>query len=553
MLGVAGGVLLVVVGGAAYSLVEVVRHQSDVTDVYFDAIVRAERLSTDLEDAGTSVEAFVASGYDGALTGLETWDLRPAEASRTRLSEAFGEDSAQVVRADEALDAVRAWRDGFALPAVEHTAATGESTLPVELRRTGGDLRAEADVAVDGLVDRLAADREQSADELATWTRTLFLAVVALAVASLAGAGLVWSTLRRRVLGPLAALSEKAQAVSRGALHQEVSVAGPGEIAALSAAVESMRVSLVEEMATVSASRAEIAEAHRQVTEQAEELRRSNRDLEQFAYVASHDLQEPLRKVASFTQLLQKRYGGQLDDRADQYIEFAVDGAKRMQRLIQDLLGFSRVGRSLEDPAPVDLDEAGSAALSNLESTVEATGAVVRMGGLPTVVGHRSLLVQLFQNLVGNAIKFRDPDRDPEVVVGAARYDGGWELWCRDNGIGVDPQYAERVFVIFQRLHPKDVYEGTGIGLALCKKIVEFHGGTIGIDPPDPDHPGTTVRWTIPDVIDTTREDAEPAGWDVVGPSGTGVALSSTTDTARVEDREASRSSGPAADHKERQ
>jgi light-regulated signal transduction histidine kinase (bacteriophytochrome) len=247
-----------------------------------------------------------------------------------------------------------------------------------------------------------------------------------------------------------------------------------------------------------------ITESHARLEEQAEELRRSNRDLEQFAYVASHDLQEPLRKVASFTQLLQKRYGGQMDERADQYIAFAVDGAKRMQRLIQDLLGFSRVGRLGGEVTDVDLNQALADALDNLEHTVADAGAVVTHDELPVVRGEYPLLVQLFQNLVGNAVKFRSPDRPPQVHLGARAVEdstrGEWELLCQDNGIGIDAQYADRVFVIFQRLHAKDVYEGTGIGLALCKKIVEFHGGQIWIDPPAGE--GTVIRWTLPSGLD---------------------------------------------------
>ena len=306
-----------------------------------------------------------------------------------------------------------------------------------------------------------------------------------------------WRTLRLRVLEPLADLAAKAEAVSTGELDLPVRTEGPGEIASLAHAVDAMRVELVARMASEASSRAEIAEAHEQVLEQAEELRRSNRDLEQFAYVASHDLQEPLRKVASFTQLLQKRYGGELDERADQYIEFAVDGAKRMQRLIQDLLGFSRVGRSAGEAVEVDLVEACATAVTTLDAAVEESGGHVEVGDLPVVLGQQTLLVQLFQNLVGNALKFRHPDRAPHVVLGAVRRDDAWELWCSDNGIGIDQQYADRVFVIFQRLHAKDAYEGTGIGLALCKKIVEFHGGEIWLDSDVTQ--GTTIRWTLPD------------------------------------------------------
>jgi len=245
--------------------------------------------------------------------------------------------------------------------------------------------------------------------------------------------------------------------------------------------------------------RAELAameDAREQLAAQAEELARSNTDLEQFAYVASHDLQEPLRKVTSFCQLLQRRYQGQLDERADQYIEFAVDGAKRMQALINDLLAFSRVGRTTEAFVEVDCDEALDRALHNLENAIEDAGAeVVRLTPLPMVEGDPSLLAALFQNVLGNAVKFRR-EVPPRVEIGAGRSDGEWSFRVSDNGIGIDEAYAERVFVIFQRLHAKDLYPGTGIGLALCKKIVEFHGGRIWIDTAAAS--GTTVCWTLP-------------------------------------------------------
>ena len=214
----------------------------------------------------------------------------------------------------------------------------------------------------------------------------------------------------------------------------------------------------------------------------ATELERSNRELEQFAYVASHDLQEPLRKVASFCQMLESRYAGQLDDRAHQYIAFAVDGAKRMQLLINELLTFSRVGQPGTVRGPVDLNAVAGEAVDRLDATIADTDAEVIVGELPTVSGDATLLTQLFQNLIANSIKFRQLDERPLVRITAERKDGYWEFACQDNGIGIAPTHAERVFVIFQRLHPRDAYPGTGIGLALCRKIVDFHGGRIWVD-----------------------------------------------------------------------
>jgi light-regulated signal transduction histidine kinase (bacteriophytochrome) len=212
--------------------------------------------------------------------------------------------------------------------------------------------------------------------------------------------------------------------------------------------------------------------------------------------VASHDLQEPLRKVASFCQLLQQRYGGQLDERADQYIGFAVDGARRMQALINDLLAFSRVGRADRPHAPVDCNALLERARDDLSAAIEASGAAVEAGPLPTVEGDASLLRLVFQNLLGNAIKFRG-EAPPRVRVDATREDGEWRFSVADNGIGIDPEYAERIFIIFQRLHPRSSYEGTGIGLAMCRKIVEYHGGRMWLDTANGDA-GSRFCFTLP-------------------------------------------------------
>ncbi len=268
---------------------------------------------------------------------------------------------------------------------------------------------------------------------------------------------------------------------------------------------------------------------------QAAELRRSNGELEQFAYVASHDLQEPLRKVASFCQLLEKRYSDKLDERGLKYIEFAVDGAKRMQVLINDLLTFSRVGRATDVRVPVPLGQPLDAAVTALSAAVEETGAVVeRPGPLPEVMGDPTLLGMLWQNLIGNAIKFRAPDRAPVIqVTAAAQPDGNWQIGVADNGIGVPAEFADKIFVIFQRLHGRDAYPGTGIGLALCKRIVEQHGGQMYLDTTY--EGGTRIYFSLPaaaaavsaapaghpDVIVTfARPDPDPDGASHPGPGG---------------------------------
>ncbi len=222
-------------------------------------------------------------------------------------------------------------------------------------------------------------------------------------------------------------------------------------------------------------------ELEEKLKRQSEALARSNRDLEEFAYVASHDLQEPLRMVVSFTQLLSRRYKGRLDAEADEFIAFAVDGAKRMQRLINDLLAYSRLDRREAGAASASAADAVEAALASLQTLIKETEARVEVGPLPLVRVDPGQLGQLFQNLIGNAIKFRAPDRPPVIRIGAERDGTLWRFRVEDNGIGVDPRYFEKVFVIFERLHGMEV-PGTGIGLALCRKIVGRHGGKIWIE-----------------------------------------------------------------------
>jgi signal transduction histidine kinase len=250
-------------------------------------------------------------------------------------------------------------------------------------------------------------------------------------------------------------------------------------------------------------SRAQEAQAaselmRKQLDVYSRELARSNAELEQFAYVASHDLQEPLRMIASYVQLLDRRYQGQLDADADKYIRYAVDGATRMQRLINDLLAFSRVGTRKREAARVSLEAALDRTLGDLKKAIEETGANVTRGPLPDVVGDDQQIGQLLQNLIGNAIKFHG-ETPPRIHLAAERRDGEIEVSVRDNGIGIDPQFFQRIFIIFQRLHGPGRYPGTGIGLALCKKIVERHGGRIWVE--SPAGQGTTFRFTLPAAI----------------------------------------------------
>jgi signal transduction histidine kinase len=238
----------------------------------------------------------------------------------------------------------------------------------------------------------------------------------------------------------------------------------------------------------------------------AEELRRSNTDLEQFAYVASHDLQEPLRMVTGYSQLLAKRYGDRLDQKAKEYIGFAVDGAKRMQGLIEDLLTYSRAGSRGEAFAWTECEAVLDRALAGLQVVIEECGARVTHDPLPTVMGDEFQLGQLFQNLLGNALKYRD-SKPPQVHVSCKQETEQWTFAVQDNGIGIEPQYRERIFQIFQRLHTREEYEGSGIGLAICKKIVERHGGKIWVE--SELGKGATFYFTIP--IRASQPQGRPA------------------------------------------
>ena len=235
-----------------------------------------------------------------------------------------------------------------------------------------------------------------------------------------------------------------------------------------------------------------LREDHKQAQE---ELARSNRDLEQFAYVASHDLQEPLRMVATYTQLLAERYQGKLDDSADKYIHYAVDGALRMQKLVQDLLAFSRVGRQGMALGSTDCNVVVQAALQNLEAAILESGAAVKPDQLPVVMADGSQLAQVFQNLIGNAIKFHGSGA-PVIKVRAEAKAREWIFSVEDNGIGIAAEQVEDIFVIFRRLHTREEYSGNGIGLSICKNIIEHHGGRIWVES-EPGQ-GSTFKFTIP-------------------------------------------------------
>ncbi|MFE5326491.1 ATP-binding protein [Embleya sp. NPDC056575] len=444
----------------------------------------ALRLENALVDQETAVRGWILSGdpsfHESYAQARSEEDRAYAALERLLPNSADGDR----LRADlvEVGARARAWRMGYAEPAFADR--PGIAAVPDQGRGLFDAVRARTSVQQADLGDERAAARHELSRDSTMLTATLI--AVAVLFAGLLIAIAVF--FRRMVTSPLEHLGEQVRRVTEGEYEHALTGRGPAEIAALAHDVNSMRDRILEELHSTEAARALI-------DEQAEDLRRSNAELEQFAYVASHDLQEPLRKVASFCQLLEKRYQGRLDERADQYIAFAVDGAKRMQTLINDLLAFSRVGRLDTELGDVDLRESLERALHALAAAREESDAKITADPLPTVPGDAVLLGQLVQNVVGNAIKFRT-EQTPRVHV-SARWNGEqWEFACVDNGIGIESQYADRIFVIFQRLHPKDAYGGTGIGLAMCKKIVEYHGGRIWLDTEVT--AGTTIRWTLP-------------------------------------------------------
>ncbi|WP_329113826.1 sensor histidine kinase [Streptomyces sp. NBC_01465] len=451
------------------------------------ALISAVRLETALVNQETGVRGYGLSGRREFLQpytqGLSTEKIATDSLTGLLQGDKTAREDLIVVRAK-----VAAWQSRVARPVAE--ASPGDA-VALSARRTDDGKRLFDDVraALTAQQDHLRSARAQAGEDLDRAQRLRTIVFTAIALVIVVVTVVIFDALRRGVTAPLDRIGAAAREIGRGRFGHAVPASGPADLHQLATDVETMRLRLVHEL--------EQSELARELLDQqAEELRRSNAELEQFAYVASHDLQEPLRKISSFTQLLQRRYGDQLDERADQYIAFAVDGANRMQILINDLLAFSRVGRMQIEPSQVDLEHSLAQALDSLSVLVEETGATVEHDPLPVVVGEPQQLGLLWQNLLSNALKFRAPDRPPHIRISVRRQGEDWHFTVRDNGIGIAPEFREKVFVIFQRLHTRDAYPGTGIGLAMCKKTVEYHGGTIDIEPVDGD--GTAVCFTLP-------------------------------------------------------
>ncbi|MFE8910791.1 ATP-binding protein [Streptomyces globisporus] len=488
-----GGFVVVVCGCLVIGGL-VLSRMSDRTDELVDRIQPARSVSFQLQNAlldqETGVRGFALTGDRSFLEPYESG--KSAERERLAMARSLvGDDERLAKDLDAVQTAADRWRRDKAEPLIAAVREGGPSrsgtTAQLQSSKTEFDNLRRAYTAQQGRLaearDRARADLN-AAQTTRDWVVGILLGVLVLTIVAL-------SVLLRRMVGvPLNRLRAASEAVRSGTFDQRIEIKGPSDVQAVAGAVENMRQRLSAELA-------ETQKREELLADQTQELRRSNSELEQFAYVASHDLQEPLRKVASFCQLLEKRYGTELDDRGKQYIAFAVDGAKRMQVLINDLLTFSRVGRVHEGWKPVDLGRSLDRALVNLAAAVEESGAVVeRPEELPELVGDATALTMVWQNLVGNAVKFRHPGRPPRITVDCVREDENWHLTVSDNGIGIAPEFADKVFVIFQRLHARDEYDGTGIGLALCRKIIEFHGGRIWLEP-EPGE-GTRIHFTLP-------------------------------------------------------
>jgi signal transduction histidine kinase len=436
------------------------------------AALHAAQLYTALLNQETGLRGYLLSGNQAFLSPYVT-GLAQQRYEVRRLDTLLA--GMPIARADLRLLLARvdAWRSGYAQTAIHTVAATGKPLVSPTIAVGRADFDAiRAPIAT--LQGYLAGQRTAAMSALHSSATVLDVTGITIAVALLLVITGVAVLVRAAAVRPLTRLAAEARVVADGEFEHAVATSGPREVHYLAVDVNRMRERILQELSTVRAANATL-EAR------AVDLERSNSELEQFAYVASHDLQEPLRKVASFCQLLQRRYIGQLDERADQYIEFAVDGAKRMQALIDDLLAFSRVGRSEREPALVSSASALSQARTNLAAEIRRSGAVITTPDLPVVRAEFSLLTSLFQNLLSNAIKFSG-DKPPQIEVSVAREGGFWLFSVADNGIGIEPEFAERIFVIFQRLHDRASYAGTGIGLAMCRKIVEHFGGSMWLD-----------------------------------------------------------------------
>jgi signal transduction histidine kinase len=461
----------VIAGGIA--LVSLHDARNRVVDVIDPATTAAQQLDNALVNQETGVRGYALSAQQSFLTPYTDGVASEQTAVSTLRRLASQLPGATTADLDSVINQAQSWRTRYAQPTISQVSRTGKPVVSPDIITGKADfdaLRAKTAVLQADVTSARSSALATLNDSSSTLDGVFIAVAIGLAVIVL----LLALGLRTVAIRPLHRLAAQVRLVADGDFTHEVSVRGSREVTQLAADVNTMRERILQELSATREANA-ILQAH------TTELQRSNTELEQFAYVASHDLQEPLRKVASFSQLLQRRYAGKLDARADQYIEFAVDGAKRMQALINDLLAYSRVGRSDREPALVSSDTALTQARANLAEQIEETGATIETGHLPLVLAELPLLIAVFQNLLSNALKFSG-GKPPRVVITVGRDEPFWLFSFSDNGIGIEPEYADRIFVIFQRLHERTAYTGTGIGLSMTRKIIENFGGRIWLD-----------------------------------------------------------------------
>jgi signal transduction histidine kinase len=461
------------------------------------ARLQVQRLDTALVDQETGVRGYALSGQKDFLAPYYQ-GMTEEKNAISALQAVIGQLPSAAADLKSVTAQARFWRTHYAQPTIDRVSQAGKPVVSPDILNGKADFDALR-ARVDTLQAHISGARTQAVAALNDSATVLDGVFIAVAIGLAAIVVLLAVGLRATVIRPLHRLAAEARQVAEGDFGHEVSLAGPREVTDLAVDVNTMRERILDELAAT-------RQANTVLQEHTEELERSNSELEQFAYIASHDLQEPLRKVASFTQLLQRRYAGQLDARADQYIEFAVDGAKRMQALINDLLQYSRVGRSAREPSLVSSDAALAQARNNLASAMEETGATVESGHLPLVLAELPLLTAVFQNLLSNSLKFSG-GKPPRIVITCTRDEPFWLFSFADNGIGIEPEYAERIFVIFQRLHERTAYPGTGIGLAMTKKIIEYFGGRIWLDTSYTE--GSRFLFTLPMPAETMDQPTE--------------------------------------------
>jgi signal transduction histidine kinase len=502
-------VAAIVIGALALSGLGNARSQ--VVTTLDPASFQGSQLEVALLNQETGVRGYALSGQRVFLQPY-TLGLADQKHSVLRLHQVLAGDPRAQAEVARVLSKASDWRAGYAIPVMRAVQATGKAPA------SPGPQRGKADfdsirTSLTALQQDISAQRQRALTSLADAADTLDVAFIGIAAGLLLIVIMLTIGVRRTTITPLARLAADARQVADGDFGHELSQRGPREVRDLGVDVDSMRERILSELSAVRA-------ANTSLEQRSHDLQRSNSELEQFAYVASHDLQEPLRKVASFCQLLQRRYGGQLDEKADQYIEYAVDGAKRMQMLINDLLAFSRVGRVEQERVPVPAAELLAQAQANLATAMRRARAEVEAGELPTVLAEPTLLTAVFQNLLSNAIKFRG-ERSPLIAVTAERDGDFWVFSVADNGIGISSEYADRIFVIFQRLHDKTTYPGTGIGLAMTRKIIEYHGGRIWLDTAAAS--GARFCFTLPVIAGELAVPEDPVSEGQAGPEETAV------------------------------